>query len=373
MISELQKRINILDSFRGIAALIVFFHHIHTRFSHFFYTENSYWSIIVEYISSLNFAAVIFFFFISGFSIALSLRGESPTSSALINDYLYRRFRRIIPMYLTALFLTASCGLVTGQIWIDQAYNAKTLVGNLFFLQTSKSYPGNWFPPYGNNGPLWSLSFELWYYIFLPFLFLFLNRIVVKVNQVKNTIHIGLITSWVVSIFSIWLNKQYFLPWLVFLSLFILWYLGYWVGVLYQQHKLSIYHFIFLCLLTSFHFLLVKFISSSSLKTLLIGCEISTLFVFLFLLKRQLQFIFNWVEKLINGLFLRTGQYSYALYLYHFPLLYLCKSYYPESVTALIITIIFVFGLSFTAERWFKNQKFSFFKQNYFTVKRNSN
>lgn len=366
--SQLQKRINILDSFRGIAALIVFFHHTYTKFPQFFISRNSFFGDILWYLSSLNLASVIFFFFISGFSIALSLKGEMHTSPPVINYYLYRRFRRIIPMYLTALLLTIICGLINGEIWFNKAYNIKSLIGNLFFLQSSNSYAGNWIPPYGNNGPLWSLSFEVWYYIFLPILLLFLNAIFKNEYQVKHRIHFGLLFAWVASVLSIWLNKQLFLPWIAFLTLFILWYLGYWLGVLYQQNKISMNHLLFLCFMTSIHFVLSKFIVSATLEKLLIGSVISTSFVFLFLLKKQLKSIFYWVEKLINGLFKKIGQFSYALYLFHFPLLVLCKYIYPDSRLALVITVLFVFILSFTAEFWFRKQKFSIFIQNYFPV-----
>src|ERR1035441_502485 len=36
--------------------------------------------------------------------------------------------------------------------------------GNLFFLQSVVS------PVFGSNGPLWSLSYEFWYYILFPVL-----------------------------------------------------------------------------------------------------------------------------------------------------------------------------------------------------------
>ena len=43
-------------------------------------------------------------------------------------------------------------------------------MGNLFFLQTI------FVPPFGSNAPLWSLSFEFWYYLLFPLCLFALSR-----------------------------------------------------------------------------------------------------------------------------------------------------------------------------------------------------
>lgn len=367
--NQLQKRINILDSFRGIAALIVFFHHIYTRFYSHFPNKYKWTSYLFNFLSSLNVSAVLFFFIISGFSIALSINGRIPSSNKEVNFYIFRRLKRIIPLYILALLLTAVCGLVTNEIWVDNSFNIQTLVGNILFLQNSPSYLGNWFSPYGNNGPLWSISFEMWYYIFLPIIFFFLFKVTGKKIQSKNLIDLGLLLSWFATLFSIWLNKQIYLPWVAYLTLFILWYLGFWIGVHYIQKTLSLKHLYILLIITFFHVVSSEIVDSATLGRLKIGTIISSIFLLAYFLKNYFFNLYNIIEYILNYLFNKIGSFSYALYLIHFPLLIVCKKYFPESSFSLILTVIFILFFSFLLESWFKKQKFSFFERNYLSVK----
>ncbi len=368
-----QSRVYILDSFRGIAALVVFFHHIYTKFYTLFPNRYNRTSHILNYISSLNTEAVLFFFFISGFSIALSLYGRLPSSNKEINLYLFKRFRRIVPLYILAICLTAICGLLTQEIWIDNSFHLQNLIGNLLFLQNSNSYTGNWFTPYGDNGPLWSISFEMWYYLFLPVITVLLVKLARKEGQTKHLIDLGLFISWSVTLFSIWLNKQIYLPWIAYLTLFILWYIGFWLGVHYIQKTLSLKHIFYLLIITSVHFIISQVADSATLERLKTGTMIASIFLMAYLLKNKLFNIYRISEHILNALFNKIGLFSYALYLIHFPLLLVCKKYFPDSFIALIVTIVFVLCFSFYLETWFKKQKFSFFERNYLPVKERSN
>ena len=364
-----QARLHILDSFRGIAALVVFFHHIYTKFYNLFPNRNSWTSYFLNFISSLNTDAVLFFFFISGFSIALSLNGRLPSSNKEFNTYLFRRFRRIIPLYLLTLFLIAICGLVTQEFWIDNSYQIKTLIGNILFLQNSNSYNGNWFEPYGGNGPLWSISFEMWYYIFLLILFWVLIKLVGKSSLSKYLIDLGLLISWAVTFFSIWLNKQVYLPWVAYLTLFMVWYIGFWIGAHYKLKTLSLKHLFYLLMITSVHFIISEALDSATLGRLKTGTMISNIFLLVYFLKKYLSHIYYIIENVLNFLFNKIGNFSYALYLIHFPFLLVCKKYFPSSSFAVIVTIVFILYFSYILESWFKKQKNSFFDRNYLPVK----
>lgn len=364
-----QSRVHILDSFRGIAALVVFFHHIYTKFYNLFPNRHNSTSYILNYLSSLHTEAVLFFFFISGFSIALSLNGRLPSSNKEINLYLFKRFRRIVPLYILAICLTVICGLLTQEIWTDNSFHLQNLIGNLLFLQNSNSYTGNWFTPYGGNGPLWSISFEMWYYMYLPSLTLLLIKLNKKEVHTKHLIDLGLLISWLVTLFSIWLNKQFYLPWIAFLTLFILWYIGFWLGVHFKQKTLTFKYLFYLLIITSFHFIISEFIVSATLERLKIGMMISSIFLIVYFLKKQLSNIYYLFGSVLNFFFNKIGTFSYALYLIHFPLLMVCKTYFPHSSLSLIVTIIFILFFAFLLESWFKKQKFSFFERNYLPVK----
>ena len=296
-----------------------------------------------------------------------------PSSNKEINSYLFKRFRRIIPLYVLALCLTAICGLITKGIWIGNSYSFQTLIGNILFLQNSPSYMGNWFTPYGNNGPLWSISFEMWYYIFWPPIILFLVKFTGKEIQSKHLIDLGLLISWCATLFSIWLNKQFYLPWIAYLTLFVLWYLGFWIGVHYKQKTLSLKHLYILLIITLVHFLFSEAIDSATLGRLKIGTMISSLFLLVYFLKNYASNFYNIIEHILNILFYKVGTFSYALYLIHFPILVVCKKYFPDSSFSLIGTIIFILCFSFLLETWFKKRKFSFFERNYLPVKERPN
>jgi len=165
------KRIAILDSLRGLAALIVVFHHV------FVYNiaaleqalEQVPWLLsALNFVSNLNHLAVLFFFVLSGFAIALATQKLDLTQNQDTNVYLYRRFRRILPLYWIAIGFTCLIGMLNGNYWSNDSYSVVNLIGNLLFLQTSDKIGAYWFSPYGLNGPLWSLSYELFFYLFFP-------------------------------------------------------------------------------------------------------------------------------------------------------------------------------------------------------------
>lgn len=368
-----QSRVHILDSFRGVAALVVFFHHIYTKFYTLFPNRYNSTSQLLNYLSSLSNEAVLFFFFISGFSIALSLDGRLPSSNKEINLYLFKRFRRIVPLYILAICLTAVCGLLTKEIWIDNSFHLQNLIGNLLFLQNSNSYTGNWFTPYGDNGPLWSISFEMWYYMFLPVITVLLVKLARKEGQTKHLIDLGLFISWSVTLFSIWLNKQIYLPWIAYLTLFVLWYIGFWIGIHYKQKTLSLKQLFYLLSITSFHFIISALFTSATLERLKIGMMISSIFLVAYFLKKHLSKVYYFIESVLNFCFNKIGTFSYALYLIHFPLLMVCKTYMPNSSLSLIVTVIFILYIAFQLEGWFKKQKFSFFERNYLPLKHRPN
>jgi peptidoglycan/LPS O-acetylase OafA/YrhL len=143
--------------------------------------------------ASLTFGhqAVLLFFLISGFCIhyrqARSL-ARSGDGHMNLKSYTWRRLRRLYPPLLLALALTAlfdSLGAslnpayYAGQTAYPSINDAAvagsrtltTLFGGLFFqsgLATSS---------FGTNGPLWSLSYEFWFYALYPLLLVVSGRL----------------------------------------------------------------------------------------------------------------------------------------------------------------------------------------------------
>ncbi|MEO0001422.1 MAG: hypothetical protein RL766_1468 [Bacteroidota bacterium] len=361
----MKQRIDILDSLRGMAASIVVFHHVHAQFNALFPAPSTRLGSILDTVSGLNVMAVLFFFLISGFSIALSVAGNLGWTNKDINHYLYRRFRRIVPLYLIALVLTALCGIPGGLIYTKSAYGLTSLAGNLLFLQCSDAYAGNWFLPYGGNGPLWTLSFELWFYLFLPATLLMLRQFLPQKWQQESLLDAGFLVAWLFSLGCIWFNKQFFLPWIAFGTLFVVWYAGFWIGSVYLRKTMTIQHLIFLAAGTAFHIFLSTRVRSSNLAYLTYAGVIACFVMMGCMIPDYFKALLSIVQKLVNTLFRRIGQSSYALYLFHFPLLELSKRYFPSSATALVFTLAITLVFSAVAEDWLRHKKLLFFKRNY--------
>jgi len=126
--------------------------------------------------------AVLIFFVLSGYLVGGEVARKMADGTFDWRDYLIRRAARIFAVYLAALMIGGVldwCGItyfnVSGiytngvhapvdDFSIRDRFTVRTLLGNIFFLQ------GLWVPPFGSNHPLWSLSHEVWYYLFFPLL-----------------------------------------------------------------------------------------------------------------------------------------------------------------------------------------------------------
>jgi peptidoglycan/LPS O-acetylase OafA/YrhL len=145
-----------LDCLRGFAASYVFLGHL--IIAHLGVTQP-----LVRMFFQFGQEAVMIFFLLSGFVIAYSVREGMP-----LRSYLILRARRIYPIYLAALAIAYACASFKQGQWA--AIRGHDLLGNLLMLQDlSFLKPGVWFDSYQGNLPLWSLSYEWWFYmLFIP-------------------------------------------------------------------------------------------------------------------------------------------------------------------------------------------------------------
>jgi peptidoglycan/LPS O-acetylase OafA/YrhL len=186
--SQSRSWVKSLDALRGAAALYVLLSHISllTFIPHALLQRGD--SLLTRltalFFEAFTFGhqAVIIFFVLSGFCIHYrQAKGtyESRRDSKFdVLGYYERRAHRILPPYYFAIAYTALCVFLfewinpafaqhlTGYRYADQILTVHnswhTLVGNLVFQQwlTCQTY--------GNNTPLWSLSFEIYFYLLYP-------------------------------------------------------------------------------------------------------------------------------------------------------------------------------------------------------------
>ncbi len=147
-----------LEQLRGAASAYVFVHH--------YVRHNLPEAPGVARYFVLGQVAVLLFFLLSGFVIHYAaLRRGSMTA----RDYFVRRFRRIYPVFGVALGLSYLAASVRAGAWLGPDVRALAL--NLLQVQGLERSPGSWVAPYMGNEPLWSLSFEWWFYVLFFFLY----------------------------------------------------------------------------------------------------------------------------------------------------------------------------------------------------------
>jgi peptidoglycan/LPS O-acetylase OafA/YrhL len=172
-----------LDLIRGAAAVAVLIYHVRYRFF-FDYADVSDPGPLQKAfyaLTAFGHDAVVVFFVLSGYFISSSILRDCASGRWSWRRYLTNRFVRLYVVLLPGLALTAfwdrlgialypANPIYTGEArpWrhdffpIADRLGWKPLLGNLCFLQTVRV------PPYGSNDPLWSLTYEFWYYLLFP-------------------------------------------------------------------------------------------------------------------------------------------------------------------------------------------------------------
>ena len=144
----------LLDAARAGAALYVVAHHVAK--AHGFPGPSG-------HLLRFGQEAVIVFFLISGFVIFANerVRALSP------RGYAWRRVRRIYPPLMAALAVSTLVYWDNGTL--ARQFDMGQLIGTLVAVQdVSALKPGVWVDPYLGNDPLWSLSYEIAFYILFP-------------------------------------------------------------------------------------------------------------------------------------------------------------------------------------------------------------
>lgn len=202
-----------IEAIRGAAALYVLFHHAAKDL----YIHAHAINIHIGALFAFGQEAVIVFFILSGFTISEAFE-KKPTQSA--RAYFAKRFTRIyIPLVFTFLLFYITRSVIAG-VAVDPDF--KTMLMNLAMLQDDQSTkPGVIAAPYLHNYPLWSLSYEWWFYV----LFYPIARYISRATQSYIVIAVGLASA---ALYSI--EPNFFLRVLAYMSIW-------WSGVLLSRHK----------------------------------------------------------------------------------------------------------------------------------------
>ncbi|EAZ88671.1 acyltransferase family protein [Crocosphaera chwakensis] len=304
-ISSSKKYIKKLDYIRGFAAFYVLIYHI-------FALTDFMPEIVENLFFSFGQEAVILFFLLSGFVIYLSVY---PKTDLTFHYYFIRRFRRIYFPLIVALFLSVFLAILNQQF--IQKFSWSELLGNLLMLQDFSAKPGILVRPFLANYPLWSLSYEWWFYLlFFPFY----KSILFQLN---NRIYFVFIVSFIsYVIYIIYPNAI-----ALYLAYFIIWWCGVEAADIYlKQQRFTVRSMkpILICL---FLMSIISFIPVISISTIRLGYYPFLNFrhfasAFLAILAGLIWYVnkLRYFDSIL-GFFYIISPISYGIYILHYPIL----------------------------------------------------
>ncbi|NDV69273.1 acyltransferase [Dysgonomonas sp. 25] len=209
------KKIEKLDAIRGLVALYVVLHHI------FLGAHYPLFGINIAALFEYGAAAVMVFFVLSGFVIQLSFENSKDKS---FRTFFVKRFFRIYIPLICVFIANYLLILIQGKPIEDSLLH--NLVGNLLMLQNVSLYSPEHieFGTFLGNAPLWSLTFEWWFYMIYFVLVKYCNRYATRIVYIA-----AIISVFISIVYPIFYNKL-----LIFL---VIWWSGVELAKLYAQNK----------------------------------------------------------------------------------------------------------------------------------------
>jgi peptidoglycan/LPS O-acetylase OafA/YrhL len=175
-----------VEGLRGCAALAVLYGHLTASMATVdpIYVPGKIWGHMEAAVM-----AVLLFFILSGYVIGLTNR--QPATQNSIGDYLRRRAVRLLPIYVVA---------VTFGWLVSRTASWRALIGNLLLLQNNVPDSPFHIPLLSCNGNLWSLHYEVIYYLGFILVLLWRPPISATLGLVASVGMLGV----VVPGFSLW-------------------------------------------------------------------------------------------------------------------------------------------------------------------------
>lgn len=367
---QTQSRINshlslFLDISRAIAALMVLI----THFSYLIYQRNDdVISKMVGRLTVLGPSSVIIFFVLSGYVIAFTCH-EKHTN---FKSYLLARACRILPSYWLVLLLTPFLDIL-GRIANSSLYPERfpspildshgiiTFLVNLLFLQETNLGSIRYF----SDGPLWSLGYEVFYYLIFGIFFycrsnLWLLFLTVTVSYFLFLKALILFPIWLLGVLTFYINRRRLgigtsrMGILFLLGIFLLFFLD--VGNISSQFKV-------LELDGNLGY------SGQYISKIIIGILFSALIILAFnkgdnSKEEFIPYVNSNIASNIS-LFLRwLAGFSYTLYIFHVPIMMFLTAILPVDRSNLmevcIIPLLTIFICSSVSQLTEKNTKFLF-------------
>ncbi len=327
---QVYRRLMKLEAFRGVSAIYVFLHHY------------------VHYSPELDFLkpffvfgqfALMVFFILSGFVIYYATVHRDPDIT--FREYFLRRFRRIYPAFLLVCGLTYLIMCLAQGRWIDPLPGE--LLGNI--LQLQDKTPHSFVAPYWKNAPLWSLAYEWWFYmIFFAIYTAFKGnhnrqRIAAAVVSVAGLVSFLLVpnqASIFASYFILWwagleVAREWTMTGTVTLKVhWKIWLLIFLMGCAWLANALIYYYDGGKVILSNYPYVQSRHFFS-----------VNIILIFGFIWYKLRWVLFNELFSYFEGI----APISYAIYIFHYPVVLYVVSTRPTNNVWLDLLIMFPFVL----------------------------
>ncbi len=285
------NKITRIEALRGFVAIYVTFAHV--------FHDRSY--ALAEYNFIWNFGdlGVAIFFVISGFVIQLSYERSKDKS---FKSYFFKRFFRI---YIPLILVFIANYFVQLMEFGVEGFTLPRLITNLLMLQNTNQ-PDSIFAPLFNNGPLWSLAYEWWYYMIFFFI---INKIKDKTKTSAIIYSLGIISSILYQFYPVFIVQL--------LIDMVIWWFGVDLARLYLSNKkISFVNLKYPLLVLLACVLIITFTEPTEGKEFLFNTHLWR--GLLAIIIGLLWYKANW--KFFNktiGLFLPFASISYVIYISH--------------------------------------------------------
>jgi peptidoglycan/LPS O-acetylase OafA/YrhL len=159
------KHIKPLTSLRFFFSLMVFLSHLNPIIRD---TENTFLNGVNNFIFYEGYLGVSFFFILSGFILSYTYQEKLIGKLVTRKSFWINRITRIYPLHLSTLILSLPIILWNIDGFRQLIYITLSFLFNLTLTQSFVPLSGVYF---SFNGPSWSISNELFFYLLTPFLF----------------------------------------------------------------------------------------------------------------------------------------------------------------------------------------------------------
>jgi len=320
-----------VDFFRATAASAVMWGHLRAiffvDFQHLLYGSRSLTALY--FVTGFGHQAVMVFFVLSGFLISSAILKREAAKNWSWRDYAIDRSSRLyvvlIPGLLFGLLFDeagsrffASSGLYShplvsfGAAIPQNLITLRIFLGNLFFLQTILC------PTFGSNGPLWSLANEFWYYALFPLGFF------AGLAWARHSFRRAIPLTILALCAAVFVGRDILVG-------FVIWLAGSVLVLGYSKIRLESRIGVVIYVGISSLLLCLCLVAIRTGKFAVLGSDLSVGFAFTLFLFGILQMDSKRPHIYYAGISHLFAEFSYSLYVIHFPLLLFLKAWIAPS------------------------------------------